>query len=86
MEALHADTGIEPRLVEFYLQWPSEPNGGIFPRESLAVIKAAGAVAVLSWEPMFIDSAGAEHVIPADSVTSGKYDPISSDCLGKPPF
>jgi mannan endo-1,4-beta-mannosidase len=74
LKTLEKATGIRPRLTGFYLQWPPKPEGGVFPSESLAAIEAAGAIPVLTWEPMFIDPANAEHTIPADSITSGKFD------------
>jgi hypothetical protein len=74
LQALEKDTKIQPRLTEFYLQWPSKPEEGGFPSESLAAIEAAGDIPVLTWEPMSIDPAKAEHAIPAASITSGKYD------------
>jgi mannan endo-1,4-beta-mannosidase len=74
LKTLEKNTGIQPRLTGFYLQWPSKPEGGVFPRENLAAIETAGAIPVLTWEPMFIDPANAEHTISADSITSGKYD------------
>jgi mannan endo-1,4-beta-mannosidase len=74
LEALEKATGIQPRLTEFYLQWPAKPEGGIFPSATLAAIDAAGALPVLTWEPMFIDPTKAEHTIGADSIISGQYD------------
>jgi len=74
LKTLEENTGIRPKLTQFYLQWPSKPENGIFPSESLATIAAANAIPVLTWEPMFIDPAKAEHTISADSITSGKYD------------
>jgi hypothetical protein len=74
LKTLEKATGIQPRVTVFYLQWPEKPEDGAFPRESLAAIAAGDALPVLTWEPMFIDAAKAEHAIPADSITGGKYD------------
>jgi hypothetical protein len=64
LEALEKATGIKPLLTEIYLQWPSEPEHGVFPSESLRTIEANGSLPVVTWEPMFIDAAKAEHAIP----------------------
>jgi mannan endo-1,4-beta-mannosidase len=74
LHSLEKATGIQPRLTEFYLQWPSKPESGVFPSAALAAIEAADALPVLTWEPMFIDPGKAEHTIRASSITSGKYD------------
>jgi mannan endo-1,4-beta-mannosidase len=74
LKSLEKATGVQARLTEFYLQWPSKPEDGVFPSAAIAAIEAAGALPVLTWEPMFIDSAKTEHTIPADSITFGDYD------------
>lgn len=74
LKALEKATGIQPRVTVFYVQWPSKPEEGVFPSESLAAIVARDAIPVVTWEPMSIDVQKAEHTIPADSITSGKYD------------
>src|SRR5882724_7990982 len=74
LKAMEKATGIQPRVTVFYVQWPSKPEEGVFPGESLAAIVAADALPVVTWEPMSIDAQKAEHTITADSITSGKYD------------
>jgi mannan endo-1,4-beta-mannosidase len=65
----------KPDFIGFFKQWPSEPL--LFSRqqmlETLEAIKKAGAVAVLSWEPMIIEN-GSEVVVSADEVLSGRWD------------
>jgi mannan endo-1,4-beta-mannosidase len=74
VDALERATGIRPRLIMFYLQWPSKPEGGIFPGGALRSIEAIGALPIVTWEPMFLDSEGHEYAIAADSIIGGKYD------------
>lgn len=68
-------SGLEPDLVGFYLQWPADPSEP--PPASLTLtladIHAAGALPVLTWEPMFLQN-GSESVIPAGDITSGGWD------------
>ncbi len=58
----------------FYLQWPSGPENGVFPGRALQSIEASGALPIVTWEPMFLDSEGHECMIAADSIIGGKYD------------
>jgi mannan endo-1,4-beta-mannosidase len=58
----------------FYLQWPSQPENGVFPSEALRSIEASGALPIVTWEPMFLDSEEHECTITADSIIGGKYD------------
>jgi len=58
----------------FYLQWPSEPENGAFPGGALRSIEASGALPIVTWEPMFLDSEKHEHMISAESIIAGKYD------------
>ena len=70
---LEGTTGLSPRMVVFFLQWPSPGEGGVFPEESLEAIAARGALPCLTWEPMFIRE-GAETAIAAESILAGRYD------------
>jgi mannan endo-1,4-beta-mannosidase len=74
LNSLERTTGVRPRIIMFYLQWPSRPEIGIFPGEALRSIEASGALPVLTWEPKFVDSETHEQAIPAESITAGKYD------------
>jgi len=74
LSTLVSDTGVQPRLVLFYLQWPQQPEAGAFPGVTLHAIESIGALPVLTWEPMFIDPEKGEQMIPAERITSGKYD------------
>jgi mannan endo-1,4-beta-mannosidase len=58
----------------FYLQWPSEPENGVFPAGALRSIEGSGALPVITWEPKFLDSEKHECMISADSISAGKYD------------
>jgi mannan endo-1,4-beta-mannosidase len=74
LRQLASATGVQPRLVLFYLQWPSKPEAGVFPEPVLHAIESIGALPVLTWEPMFVDPQKGEQMIPANVITSGKYD------------
>ncbi|HZC34400.1 MAG TPA: glycosyl hydrolase [Chthoniobacterales bacterium] len=74
LNSVEKATGVWPRLVMFYLQWPSDPGNGVFPELSLRSIGANGALPILSWEPMFFDSEKHERMIAADSIIGGRYD------------
>jgi mannan endo-1,4-beta-mannosidase len=72
--SLEKTTGVRPRLVSFYLQWPSDPEKGVFPGGALRSIESSGALPVLTWEPKFVDSEKHESTISAESIVAGKYD------------
>ena len=74
LNGLERTTGVRPRLIMFYFQWPSDPEKGIFPEPALRSIQTNGALPVLSWEPMFFDSDQHESMIAAESIVAGKYD------------
>lgn len=68
-------TGMAPRLVLFFQQWPERPAAGGFPRETLAAIADFGAQPVLTWEPMYYARVdGTETTIPAARIVGGDYD------------
>lgn len=73
MEKIHADLGLHPSMVVFFLQWPEHPEGGHFPWETLHVLDAFGVLPCLTWEPMFIHD-GEEQVITAEQILGGAYD------------
>src|SRR5690349_15648201 len=74
LDTIESTTKIRPRLVMFYLQWPSTAGECEFPERPLREIDSEGAIPVLSWEPMFLDSEKHEHAISAESLKAGKYD------------
>jgi mannan endo-1,4-beta-mannosidase len=74
LNALERATGIQPRVVLFYLQWPSKPEARLFPGDALRAIESIGALPVLTWEPMILDTGKSERMIPAESITAGRYD------------
>jgi hypothetical protein len=75
---VRAATGIPPRMVVFFLQWPAPDGAGAMPLASiiatLEAIRAAGALPVLTWEPMYLDAHGKERAIPAAKILGGEYD------------
>ena len=74
LKSVETATGVRPRLVMFYLQWPPDPNDGIFPQRVLRSIDASGAIPILSWEPMYSDPEQREQMIATDAIVTGKYD------------
>jgi len=74
LRTLASVTGVQPRLVLFYLQWPAKPEAGMFPGATLRAIESIGALPVLTWEPMFVDPEKGQQTIPAELITTGKYD------------
>jgi len=68
-------SGLKPRLVVFFLQWPPPGAQGEFPRQSLASIREAGAVPCLTWEPMYHDQKGQEAAVSYQQILNGGYDP-----------
>lgn len=74
LKSVQTATGLRPRLVLFYLQWPPDPKNGVFPERALRSIDVSGAIPILSWEPMFSDPEQREQMISADSIVTGNYD------------
>lgn len=72
-------TGLKPKMVVFFLQWPRPGQPGFFPSASLRAIKEFGATPVLTWEPMYLDEKGCEHAIPLKDILSGSYDQYLDD-------
>ena len=69
------ETGLEPGIVVFFLQWPREGEDGEFPGSSLEAIDKAGAIPCLTWEPMFPDAQGRERMVGYQDLLAGAYDP-----------
>jgi hypothetical protein len=78
LKAFAADTGIMPRIVTFFLQWPKSAGTGQFPEQTLTAIWSTGAVPCLTWEPMIIQD-GKETMIFHTAVTGGEYDAFLKD-------
>lgn len=81
--------GHRPGLVVIFEQWPEVPPadpakaqpglGGL--AQSLAAIAAAGAVPVVTWEPMYYRQAdGAEVILTETSIRDGRYDAYLDAC------
>jgi hypothetical protein len=65
-------TGWPVSLVGFFVQWP-EDKAVDFPAESVRVIREAGAVPVISWEPMTVTD-GEERAVAAAGILAGEWD------------
>lgn len=75
LAAVTRATGLAPRLVVFFQQWPENPAARDFPQASLDAIAGAGAEPVLTWEPMYYRRQdGAETMVAATRITGGEYD------------
>ncbi|MDD3310768.1 glycosyl hydrolase [Pseudodesulfovibrio sp.] len=66
------DIGWPVSLVVFFLQW-SEDRSAPFPARTVEAIQAAGAVPVVTWEPMTMEG-GEEHAVNADDILSCRWD------------
>jgi len=73
IEAAEKEVGIPARIVVFFLQWPSNPEEGRFPGESLDAVRGKGAVPCITWEPMYYEN-GREITIPHQRILEGGYD------------
>lgn len=69
---LQQETKIAAQLIQFYLQWPSSPENFTEITSSLEAISRAGALPVITWEPMI--SSPQEEAIPYEKILSGYYD------------
>jgi len=67
-------TGLPVSMVNFFLQWPQDPEEMNFPGKTLEAVHSFGAMAVVTWEPMYYDSHGQEHMIAAGDILQGRYD------------
>ncbi len=74
IKTLESETGLPVSMVNFFLQWPDDPHRDNFPEKSFAAIHQAGAMACLTWEPMYYEN-GREKMVPARMIVNGEYDP-----------
>ena len=75
LDLVKAETGLAPRLVSLFLQWPPPGQAGESPVASLEAITNAGGLPVLTLEPMYLEADGKERAAPAADILSGAYDP-----------
>ncbi|MBF0121305.1 MAG: endoglucanase [Desulfobacterales bacterium] len=73
INSIEQEMKIVPSIILFFLQWPSSPNNGEFPKNSLNSIWDQGAIPVLTWEPMFYEHK-IENMIHFQDILNGKYD------------
>lgn len=74
------EAGVPAGLIVFFQQWPEDPATRSFPRSSLDAIAAAGALPVITWEPMYYRRRdGVETMIPAEHIGRGDYDGYLED-------
>ncbi len=74
-EATGADRNIG--YVVCFLQWPEDPaKRDDLPKiaTTLAAAKSAGAIPVITWEPMYYTAQGVEVIIPSARILGGDYD------------
>jgi hypothetical protein len=74
LHSLEQETGLPVSMVNFFLQWPQDPQQKNFPGHSLEAIHDFGALACVTWEPMYYDRQGGEHMIHAPEILKGEYD------------
>lgn len=75
LDRVRTETGFSPDVVGFYLQWPSDPAEPPPPglASSLEDISAAGALPMVTWEPMFLAN-GSETAVPGTEILAGRWD------------
>ncbi len=74
LDAAENESGAPAQVILFFLQWPSSPQEGIFPLDSLDAIHTRGAVPCITWEPMYYEE-GREITILHKRILGGGYDP-----------
>ncbi|HEY0966346.1 MAG TPA: glycosyl hydrolase [Opitutaceae bacterium] len=79
LAALAEQTRMPVQLVSFFQQWPEDASKRGFPIESLRAIREAGAVPVISWEPMYYQADGKEVMVPLARILGGDYDGYIDD-------
>lgn len=75
--AKETGTSFDIGLVVSFLQWPEDPaNRDDLPKiaATLDACRAAGAIPVITWEPMYYTAQGVEVIIPAARILGGDYD------------
>lgn len=73
LEKVEKELGFSPQMVLFYLQWPAPGGTGVFPKASLEAIWQRGAVACLTWEPMYCQD-NREVTVLYEQIAAGQYD------------
>ncbi len=74
IKRIEAETALNGEIFMFFLQWQSNPEARGFPLESLNKICVAGALPVISWEPMFYEK-GIETMVDYKKILNREYDP-----------
>lgn len=75
LHKLENETKIYPRMINFFLQWPSKENirKAEFPLETLENISKISAAPCMTWEPMYIEN-GKEIAISYSQILNHRYD------------
>lgn len=60
------ETGIDPKIINFYLQWPINGQEQIALLSTLQAITSSNAIPCITWEPMQLS---------AEQILNGSYDP-----------
>ncbi len=77
LAACREETGLAPRLVLFYLQWPAPGEVQAFPRASLEAITEAGAVPASPGSPCTWDPPARRRPSPSPTSWPGATTPTS---------
>lgn len=89
LETLATAHGHRPGFVVVFEQWPENPPASVAAAQpglaglaqSLATIAHAGAVPVVTWEPMFYRQAdGAEVILTEAAISDGRYNVYLDSC------
>lgn len=73
LKGIQRETGFFINFINIFLQWTKDPSDAFFPLEALKEAWNYGAVSVITFEPMYIDSRG-ENRISFEDILVGKYD------------
>jgi hypothetical protein len=75
LKQIQEEIGIKPQMIVFFLMWPKKSDVDKYFNivSSLKACDEFGAVACITWEPMYLDGKK-EHVILKDEILNGSYD------------
>ncbi len=71
---LNSQMPLEAQIIEFYIQWPPpSKSDAVIPTATLKTIWEHGAIACITWEPMYLQD-GIEHTVTWEDIRSGLYE------------
>ncbi len=73
LDQLKYETKMDPKIIEFYLQWPADPKQPPLLLSSLEAIGSIGAIPCVTWEPMYYKDKK-RVAIHSEEIIKGVYD------------